>query len=248
MTIIVPELSPSPEDKTTSSFALPTNLPTKPIQQDDDNDPSKPLHQSTSLKSALKNTNNSIALVISKTSLTKETESDNENMACTENDSSITGSGVKVISRGRRRSVDKQYRPSQPTGNNNGGGRTSARRSGRSYQNYDNNSSNGNSGADGNGEDNDDSDDDEDDEYIDEDDDEEEEEEEEEEDEEEDKNEEEEDEDPDKNNSVDNSIDEKVLATFGLKVCWRSFHCSFILMIIILTMQCFVIRSLVNQQ
>jgi len=225
MTIIVPELSPS-ADKSTASFALPTNQLTKPTNHDNNNhndtDQSQPLYQSTLLKSALKTTNKSISLVISKATVAKETDSDdNSDSACMDNSSSLPGSGAKVVSRGRRRSVDKQYRPSQPTGNNNGGGRTSSRRSGRSYQNYDNNSSNGNSGADGNGEDNDDSDDDEDDEYIDEDDDDEEEEEEEEEEEDEDKNDDDEDDD-DKSNGVDNSIDEKVLASFGLKVSIRT--------------------------
>lgn len=230
MTIIVPELSPS-ADKSTASFALPTNQPTKPVNHHDkdnennnqlDHQQTQPLYQSTSLKSALKTTSKSISLVISKTTVTKETDiDDNNEIDGMDTSSSLPGSGAKVVSRGRRRSVDKQYRPSQPTGNNNGGGRTSARRSGRSYQNYDNNSSNGNSGADGNGEDNDDSDDDEDDEYIDEDDDDEDEEEEEEDEEDEDKNEDDDDEE-DKNNGVDNSIDEKVLASFGLKVCTTS--------------------------
>lgn len=213
MTVIVPKLPQSSEDKSNQPNSRLTcnTLSTKCSKG---NNISKATVSHHTYQSSFKNISAPLSLVISKRSVNRYA-----NMDCTQKDNSIPGFGsnVKVVSHGRRRSVDKQYRPSQPTGNNNGGGRTSSRRSGRSYQNYDNNSSNGNSGADGNGEDNDDSDDDEDDEYIDEDDDEDEEDEDEDEDDDDDKNDEEEDDDQ-QNNGVDNSIDEKVLATFGLKV------------------------------
>lgn len=175
------------------------------------------LDEETTFTATIKNTSDSISMVFSKN------KTPNKKEAIMANGSVIPGSGVKVVSRGRRRSVDKQYKPTQPT--NSGGSRGSTRRSGR-YQNYDNNSSNGNSGADGNGEDNDDSDDDDDDEYIDEDDDDEEEEEEEEEEDEEDddnKNEEEEEDESssgrEKSTNSFDGINEQLLSSLSIKVC-----------------------------